>query len=547
MKINEAGKMTLNLTETTIETAKQTVMFARENLDTLNMKNEQASEKEQNENDKKSVDPGTFLSRKEKRIYDRLSDKKKKQYIKAAIKKRDAKLYAGIGKKGNITVAVTGNQTVKTGAKTAGQYGIKAASAGTKAAAGAATAGVAVGVEVAAKTGKKTAEVFKGALEAQSIAAEQKIGELRQKLEEKRAENKKNSGTGAGISYAAITVALPILGFVQMAVSVAFGFFGVLIAICAILVAVMIPILGAAVILSSILMQNNGTYGGERIVEVALTQEDNTDGTPYWEYTMGTGFVDGHYTPWCACFVSWCANECGYIDDNIFPKSGSVATYRRYYREKDLLHEEEGYIPKTGDLILFGSDSHIGIVQYVEDERVVTIEGNTTDAVHTRSYSLDNPRITGYCTPEYPGGESIEIPEGMGIYHTYMGWHTITSRTSLQYQLREESGEIYDEEGFVKINGRYVIACTTTFGNVGDYIDFYREDGEVIHAVIGDIKNQNDPGCNEYGHDNGRCVVEYVVSRSWYPSHANPGTAGCHPEWNSRVIKAVNLGTNYFD
>ena len=63
MKINEAGKMTLNLTETTIETAKQTVMFARENLDTLNMKNEQASEKEQNENDKKSVDPGTFLSR----------------------------------------------------------------------------------------------------------------------------------------------------------------------------------------------------------------------------------------------------------------------------------------------------------------------------------------------------------------------------------------------------------------------------------------------------------------------------------------------------
>ena len=139
------------------------------------------------------------------------------------------------------------------------------------------------------------------------------------------------------------------------------------------------------------------------------------------------------------------------------------------------------------------------------------------------------------------------IPKGMGDYHTYMGWHTVTSKTSLQYQLRESSGEHYDEEGFARINDRYVIACTTTFGRVGDYIDFYRENGEVIHAVIGDIKNQNDPGCNEYGHDGGRCVVEYVVSKSWYPSHANPGTSGCHPEWDSRVVKAVNLGTNYFD
>ena len=23
---------------------------------------------------------------------------------------------------------------------------------------------------------------------------------------------------------------------------------------------------------------------------------------------------------WCACFVSWCANECGYIDTGVTPK-----------------------------------------------------------------------------------------------------------------------------------------------------------------------------------------------------------------------------------
>ena len=127
-----------------------------------------------------------------------------------------------------------------------------------------------------------------------------------------------------------------------------------------------------------------------------------------------------------------------------------------------------------------------------------------------------------------------------------MGWRSITSPTSLQYQLRERSGEHYDREGFAIIDGRYVIACTTFYGQVGDYIDFYRENGDVLHCVIGDIKNQNDAGCNQYGHANGQCVVEFVVNQSmWYPSHANPGTASCHPEWNSRVMKAVNLGYNY--
>lgn len=189
----------------------------------------------------------------------------------------------------------------------------------------------------------------------------------------------------------------------------------------------------------------------------------------------------------------------------------------------------------------------LALVQYVENGRVVTIEGNTSDAVHSRSYALNSSYVTGYCNPEYPAGTTIEIPEGMGTTHTYMGWRTITSRTSLQYQLREQSGEHYDSEGFGIIDGRYVIACTTLYGQVGDYVDFYRENGDVLHCVIGDIKNQNDPGCNQYGHQNGERVVEFVVQYStWYPSHANPGTPSCKPEWNSRVVKAVNLGYNYF-
>lgn len=153
--------------------------------------------------------------------------------------------------------------------------------------------------------------------------------------------------------------------------------------------------------------------------------------------------------------------------------------------------------------------------------------------------------------PTIEKGTTINIPEGLGSAHTYMGWQKITSTTSSQYKLRELAGMNFDEEGFGIINGRYVIACTTTFGRVGDYIDFYFEDGSVLPGIIGDIKNQNDAGCTEWGHNNGKTVIEFIVDKStWYNGevggHVNPGNPSCHPEWKQNVVKAVN-GGSYFD
>ena len=148
-------------------------------------------------------------------------------------------------------------------------------------------------------------------------------------------------------------------------------------------------------------------------------------------------------------------------------------------------------------------------------------------------------------------GTTITLPEGLGNIHTYMGWQCITSVSSKQYKLRTAAGMNFDEEGFAKIGDRYVVATTTTFGNVGDFIDVYQEDGTVIKCIIGDIKNQNDAGCTEWGHNNGRCVVEFVVDKdTWYRNgggaHPNPGTDSCHPEWNQNIDKIVNKG-NFFE
>lgn len=53
-------------------------------------------------------------------------------------------------------------------------------------------------------------------------------------------------------------------------------------------------------------------YSDDQIVSVALSQVGNVGGQPYWSWYGFDSRVE-----WCACFVSWCANECGYIDAGI--------------------------------------------------------------------------------------------------------------------------------------------------------------------------------------------------------------------------------------
>lgn len=411
---------------------------------------------------------------------------------------------------------------------------------------------VTAGGSLVVTAGKKAADKFKDYMQERSMASEQAIRNVESKMTEIKNANHEMDSLPSSLKYIGAAVGAVLLSVLAVVVQAVFSFLAVIIGV---IIAILVPIIVVVTIISTLigiiasLMSSTPVIagGGERIVQIALQEENNPSGAKYWRYVMGSQFVNGDVTPWCACFVSWCANEAGLIDSGIVPKAAAVRAYHRYYAERGRFHyASEGYTPQPGDFIVFGADTHIGIVQYVENGRVVTIEGNTSDAVHSRSYALNSSYVTGYCNPEYPAGTTIEIPEGMGTTHTYMGWRTITSPSSRQYQLREQSGEHYDSEGFGIIDGRYVIACTTLYGQVGDYIDFYRENGDVLHCVIGDIKNQNDAGCNQYGHQNGRCVVEFVVQYStWYPSHANPGTPNCKPEWNSRVVRAVNLGYNY--
>ena len=154
----------------------------------------------------------------------------------------------------------------------------------------------------------------------------------------------------------------------------------------------------------SIVLYGIGT-GSEKIVAVALSQIGNVGGEPYWSWYGFESRVD-----WCACFVSWCANECGYLDTGAIPRFANCSTGIRWFRERGLW-QDGNYEPRPGDLIFFDWDdedegqngvaNHVGIVEKVEDGIVYTVEGNSDNACRERQYTVGHYEIYGYGTPLY--------------------------------------------------------------------------------------------------------------------------------------------------
>ena len=91
---------------------------------------------------------------------------------------------------------------------------------------------------------------------------------------------------------------------------------------------------------SNVLYGSSG--GNTNIVEVASSQLGNVGGQPYWSWYGFNSRVS-----WCACFVSWCANECGYIDIGIIPKFANCQNEGIVWFKTCGLWQDNGYIPKS--------------------------------------------------------------------------------------------------------------------------------------------------------------------------------------------------------
>lgn len=172
------------------------------------------------------------------------------------------------------------------------------------------------------------------------------------------------------------------------------------------------------------------------IVAVAQTQIGVTGGDPYWSWYGFESRVE-----WCACFVSWCADQVGYIEEGKTPKFSGCVNGVEWYKEKGLWFDNtEDFFPVPGDIIFFdwkdketgeqdGLSDHVGIVKVydLESHTIHTIEGNSGDECKERTYDKDDVQILGFGSNRIQALQdmnprAVQQPKGNDYEKTMEAW-----------------------------------------------------------------------------------------------------------------------------
>ncbi|MGG5307768.1 hypothetical protein IGK38_002437 [Enterococcus pernyi] len=136
----------------------------------------------------------------------------------------------------------------------------------------------------------------------------------------------------------------------------------------------------------------------DELVKIAKDEIGNSDGSRYWKWYGFSREVE-----WSSIFISWVANQAGYLDQGRVPKVGNTIDMVNWYKNNQRYKStDEDYTPQAGDLIFFdwkgtktGKD-HVGIVEYSDGNIIQTIEGNSGGTVKRNTYDINNQAISGY-------------------------------------------------------------------------------------------------------------------------------------------------------
>lgn len=132
-----------------------------------------------------------------------------------------------------------------------------------------------------------------------------------------------------------------------------------------------------------------------------------------------------NYLPWCAMFISWCADQAN-IPVTIIPKHANCDVGMEWFIGKGRFAYSSAYggtrTPQRGDIVYFGAkyngafdSTHVGIVYKVDSKKIHVIEGNSSYKVQTVPYDMTSNYILGYGIPDY----SLETKNPTaGMYET---------------------------------------------------------------------------------------------------------------------------------
>lgn len=99
-------------------------------------------------------------------------------------------------------------------------------------------------------------------------------------------------------------------------------------------------------------------------------------------------------------------------------KFSYVPSHIQFFKNRGQYFARGKKTPQKGDVIFFGDEAHVGLVESVSGSTVTTIEGNTSGAsglvangggVCRKYYGVSSSYICGYGRPSYASGEADKI------------------------------------------------------------------------------------------------------------------------------------------
>lgn len=127
-----------------------------------------------------------------------------------------------------------------------------------------------------------------------------------------------------------------------------------------------------------------------------------------------------------------------------------------------------------------------------------------------------------------------------GSFKSYMDYRAITNKSSLQYELQQLA---YTEQGYRKIDGKYVVAVGSGVGSVGSHGVLTMVNGKQYEIVVGDQKaNQHTDGANIYHISDGSAIEFIVDTKSLSQMARKMGNIGyCTNVDFSGEIKSITI------
>ena len=149
------------------------------------------------------------------------------------------------------------------------------------------------------------------------------------------------------------------------------------------------------------------TLAGQYDSRGEIKSDDSTYTYKYFSEWYIDGYKDhpgwNQYTPWCACFLSWAADQKKASFDGNPPRFANVDTGMEGFQKSGKWRSpnDANNKPIPGDYVFFDWDKgtdpdHVGAVLCVDGTQLYTIEGNSGGRVAVNCYPKNDPRIVGY-------------------------------------------------------------------------------------------------------------------------------------------------------